>query len=280
MSEKKFTTPRLEHWERVDHAETFRKTLETIGEYGWQSMIINGDPQTRFAYTVGAYDTMKVPELIVVGLTNETGHASLHRAIQLLRERVNVTEGRHRNIVGEVEVEFRPVAMAWIAHVMCRTQWYYGGENIPVLQIIYPDLEGHFQWDSPFEEYFRQPLLQTAPPVTPRDQDFWAHNDPQSSLFDWKFPDPPHTRVYLSQTVQDREESITYVSHDAIDRSWQFLGDKMAGGGGPVISCFHHPIDWDPSLKELHDLPVGWYAVRDKPGEPWQRFEHFPDEAD
>jgi hypothetical protein len=42
----------------------------------------------------------------------------------------------------------------------------------------------------------------------------------------------------------------------------------MWDGGEPVISCFHHPIDCDPSLAELSDLPVGGYAERDKVGEP------------
>jgi len=35
------------------------------------------------------------------------------------------------------------------------------------------------------------------------------------------------------------------------------LGNSMSDGGGPVISCFHHPIDRDPSLAELADLPLG-----------------------
>jgi hypothetical protein len=31
----------------------------------------------------------------------------------------------------------------------------------------------------------------------------------------------------------------------------------MSDGGGPVVSCFHHPVDNDPSLSELADLPLG-----------------------
>ena len=48
----------------------------------------------------------------------------------------------------------------------------------------------------------------------------------------------------------------------------------MDGGGGPVLICFHHPIDADSTLKELADLPLGWYAERNKPGEPWARAQH------
>jgi hypothetical protein len=80
--------------------------------------------------------------------------------------------------------------------------------------------------------------------------------------------------VFLSEAVHSGEEPITYVSHDSEDGAWQFLGDSMSGGKKPVIVCFHHPVDNDPSLKELADLPVGWYAERSKPGEPWTCHEH------
>lgn len=242
--------------------------------------MIKGDPQTRFSYTVGVNDTLGFPELIVVGLTNDTGFTALNEAVTAMQRGIDLTKGRHRDMIGEVEVEFRPVARDWIEHVMYRDHWYYTGEEIPALQMIYPDLEGKFQWEEGFQEYFRQPLMQTAPPTERRAKDFWAHCDPASSLFDWKFPDPPHTQAFLSQAVQDRIEQITYVSHDTSDGAWQFLGDSMADGGGPVTSCLHHPLDRDPSLRELHDLPLGWYAVRDKHGDPWQRFQKAPDDND
>jgi hypothetical protein len=33
-----------------------------------------------------------------------------------------------------------------------------------------------------------------------------------------------------------------------------------------VLSCFHRLIDNDRSLKQLADLPLGWWAGRTKPG--------------
>ena len=116
--------------------------------------------------------------------------------------------------------------------------------------------------------------------MTVMEEDFWASADPSSSLFDWKFPDPRHTRVFLSQAVNIGEEEVTYVSHDADDGAWQFLGDTMSGAKEPVISCFHHSVDKDPTLKELADLPLGWWAERAKIGEPWIRNQHDPDEAE
>ncbi len=152
--------------------------------------------------------------------------------------------------------------------------WYNGDADFPVLQAVYPDLENRFPEDTGFTEYFRQPLLQPETPMTTLEDDFWASADPNSSLFNWKFPDHPHTRVFLSEAVQSGREPITYVSHDIEDGAWQFLGDSMSGGLEPVVSCFHHPVDDDPSLNELADLPLGWWAERAKPGDPWIRRQH------
>jgi hypothetical protein len=97
--------------------------------------------------------------------------------------------------------------------------------------------------------------------LTRVEEDFWASTDPKSSLFSWKFPDSPHAQAFLSKAVHNGVEPITFVSHDADDGAWQFLGDSMSDTGG-VLVCLHHPIDRDPSLVELSDLPLGWYAAQ------------------
>ena len=157
--------------------------------------------------------------------------------------------------------------------------WYYDGTDFPVLQAVYPDLENRFPEDEGFDTAFEQPLMQPTAPMTRVEDDFWASADPKSSLFNWKFPDPPHAQAFLSETVHNGTEHVTYVSHDAEDGAWQFLGDSMSDGGGPVLSCLHHPIDRDQSLAELADLPLGWYAERGSVGEPWVRRKHTPDDV-
>jgi hypothetical protein len=76
---------------------------------------------------------------------------------------------------------------------------------------IYPDRENRFPNEPGFDETFRQQLLQVDAPATKVEEDFWASTDLNSSLFDWKFPDPPNTIVFLSDAVQSGTEPITYV---------------------------------------------------------------------
>lgn len=269
---KVFQTPRTLKFRASDLSEEDERTISHVEEYGCTVVSVKRTTYgLGWSYTVGVFDTSGKPEIITVGLSPETSHSALNAAAKLLRAGVDLTRGRHRDLIGEVECEFRPVDPKWIVHLMGWALWYYDGDRFPVLQAVYPDLQNRFPEEEGFDKSFEQPLMQPDAPMTRAENDFWASADPDSSLFDWKFPDDPHTRVFLSETVNKGTEPVTFVSHDVEDGAWQFLGDSMLDGGGPVISCFHHPIDRDPSLAELADLPIGWYAERNKVGEPWTR---------
>lgn len=271
---KKFETKRTRHLRSGELSERNARTITNIETYGCEVVQVkNTTAGPGWSYTVGVYDTCGKPEIITIGLKESTALYLLNEAAKQLRQGIDLTEGRHNEMIADVECEFRPVDPKWVKHLMGWATWYNGNADFPVLQAVYPDLGNRFPEDDGFSEEFRQPLLQHQVPMSRVENDFWASTDPDSSLFNWKFSDPPHAPVFLSATVHAKTEPITYVSHDIEDSGWQLLGDSMASGGGPVVCCFHHPIDDDPSLSELADLPLGWYAERAKPGEPWIRHQ-------
>lgn len=271
----RFETDRIQKLRAGELSETDASTISNIEQFGCSVIQVKCSGAGRgWSYTIGVYDTAGKPEIITVGLQESTALRLLNEAADRLREGVNLTQGRHRDMVGDVECEFRPVDPKWVKHLMGWALWYYNWEDFPVLQAVYPDLENRFPGEDGFDVAFAQPLMQPGALMTDVEDDFWASADPKSSLFDWKFQDPPHTRVFLSETVHQGTEAVTYVSHDEEDGAWQFLGESMSDGGGPVISCFHHPIDNDTSLSELADLPLGWWAEREKPGQPWVRHKY------
>ncbi len=269
---RQFETERTRRFRDSALSEADEKTIATIEEHGCQIVQITGDDVCpRWSYTLGVYDNCSKPELIVIGLREQTAKYLLNEAARRLRVGIDLTQGRHTEMIGSVECEFRPVAAKWVRRVMPWATWFYGDSEFPVLQAIYPDLENRFPHEPDFNSDYRFPLLQSDAPESISETDFWAANDPNSSLWDWKFPDLPHTQAFLSKPVHAGLEAVTYVSHDVEDGAWQFLGDSMTGGDKPVVSCLHHPIDKDPALNELADLPRGWWAERSKPGEPWVR---------
>ena len=277
--ETKFQTARTRKFRAGALSEEDERTISHVEEFGCSVINVSRTEYgLGWAYTVGVFDTSGKPEIITIGLSPETAQFALNAAAKLLRAGVDLAR-RHADLIGQVDCEFRPVARKWVEHLMGWAVWYYDGDDFPVVQAVYPDLQNRFPEDEGFDKSFEQPLMQPNALMTRAENDFWASADPKSSLFNWKFPDDPHARAFLSETVHSGTEPVTYVSHDAEDGVWQFLGDSMSDGGGPVISCLHHPIDNDPSLAELADLPLGWYAERDRVGEPWTRNRHSTDDV-
>jgi len=278
--ETRFQTARTRNFRATVLPDEDERTIRHVEEFGCSVVSVK---RTKYAsgwsYTVGVFDTSGKPEIITVGLLPERAHFALNEAARLLRSGVDITSGRHRDLIGEVECEFRPVDPKWVEHLMGWAVWYYGGDDFPVLQAVYPDLQNRFPGEEGFNKSFEQPLMQPDAPMTRTEDDFWASADPKSSLFNWKFPDDPHTTAFLSETVQKGTEPVTYVSRDADDGAWRFLGARTSDGGGAVISCLHHPIDRDSSLAELADLPLGWYAIRARVEEPWIRRKHSANDA-
>jgi hypothetical protein len=276
---KRFETARTQKFRATQLCDEDERTIGHIEEYGCSVVsVMKTTHGLGWSYTIGIYDTSGHPEIITVGLSNETAHFVLNEAARLLRAGVDLTKGRHCDLIGKVECEFRPVDPKWVKHLMNWAIWYYDGTEFPVLQAVYPDRENRFPEEEEFDKTFEQPLMQPGASMGEIEGDFWASTDPNSSLFKWKFPDQPHTGIYLSETVHNGTEPVTYVSHDE-DGDWQMLGDSMSDGGGPVLSCFHHPVDNDLSLNELTDLPIGWYAERERPGEPWIRRQIEPEDS-
>jgi hypothetical protein len=207
---RSYPTDRTRHLRQSDLDEFDERIITNIERFGHAVMCFpRNSAGPGWAYTVGTFDTSGIPEIICVGLYDHTAEFLLNEAARLQREGIDLSKGRRRGLVGEVECEFRPVDPKWVRHVMGWARWYYEGADFPVLQAIYPDRENRFQGEEGFDVVFSQPLLQRDAPETIVERDFWASCDPKSSLFDWNFPDPPHTRVFLSQPIQAGAEPIT-----------------------------------------------------------------------
>ncbi len=95
---------------------------------------------------------------------------------------------------------------------------------------------------------------------------------------DWPFKDPENVIALTLRDVMEDNLPILLVTHDAEDGCWQFLDgrdnpDPKVG----IVVCLGHIVEYDPSIRELADLPLGWRAWRATPAEPWQREEMEPE---
>jgi hypothetical protein len=93
---------------------------------------------------------------------------------------------------------------------------------------------------------------------------------------EWPFSDPPNLATYTVERVLRGTHPVLYVSHDVSDGAWQFLtGDDVALEDAKLV-CLADVVNTDTSLRELSDLPLGWYAERATPAAPWTRRAGFP----
>ena len=88
----------------------------------------------------------------------------------------------------------------------------------------------------------------------------------------WPFTDVENTACFTQRHIVTQGHPILVVAHDADDGCWQFLdgSDDLKSADGTLVTL-GSILDYDPSVAEVADLPLGWIAWREEPGAPWER---------
>jgi len=132
--------------------------------YGWHVVMIQGDQEPGFLFTIGLWQSYRHPEILLFAPSEDPGGMS--GRIQPVAERVS--EGDvfepgmvHESLFGRFSGAFRPVDRMWYPCFLGTAMAFYGGVDFPVLQMFWPDREGTFPWQRGFssELYPFQPLL-------------------------------------------------------------------------------------------------------------------------
>lgn len=86
-----------------------------------------------------------------------------------------------------------------------------------------------------------------------------------------KFPIPDDTKVFTSTFVMNDRSAITYVTHEEVDGSWQFLShDQFERYEEVAVKVeLHVLLSMDPTLLELAAMRKGYHAFRAKAKDQW-----------
>ena len=274
-------TDRLQYLQQQELTEVERKAVGNIARYGWHVVhVAENDKAPGWSGTVGLYHSYGHPEILVTGLKPEMAVFILNECGRRVRGGSVLAHGqRQPGLLQNVECELRTADPFWVQELMHLARWLYGTWDFPVLQCVHPDLGNHFPWEPGYDARFRerQPLLFADADWTAVEQRFLnAWHGPDEAP-DWAFPVSRFTGVETSALVRDGKEPVVYVSHDEGGR-WQFHGTSDSSQQAAVAVCFHHLTDQDRSLHELAELPAGWCAWREAPGQPWRREPLPPEE--
>src|SRR5690348_9784706 len=88
---------------------------------------------------------------------------------------------------------------------------------------------------------------------------------------EWPFEDPQNLAVVTIKRIVNDGQPILYASHDEDDRGWQFLDGGIFTVEDAMLVSLQHVVQIDPTVKDLANLPLGWYAERAAAGQPWKR---------
>jgi hypothetical protein len=85
------------------------------------------------------------------------------------------------------------------------------------------------------------------------------------------FKDSLNTAVFITTFVFKDKKPITHVLHEIEDGAWQFFSDDDYDDFEKVamVVSLDEIIEFDKTVLEIADLPLGYYATRKSIAENW-----------
>ncbi len=88
------------------------------------------------------------------------------------------------------------------------------------------------------------------------------------------FSDTENTACMVCSHVLENKAPILHVTHDEDDGMWQFLcGAEGHDSTQAKIIALIEAVNIDPTINELHEMPLGVGATRQTQGEEWVPFK-------
>ena len=134
-----------------------REFVEAIREHGWfNTRVLAEEGSPGFSYTTGFWLNRGLPEIILFSLPKETTHGIFWDLFRDLEKGAPPPTGIPvPGVFGNADAYFFPVAPEHSAEHLRWSGWFYGSDDFPCLQLVWPDRAGLFPWQEGFEERFR-----------------------------------------------------------------------------------------------------------------------------
>ena len=231
------------------------RTKSDIEKYGLSVIIIEAtDYLPSFAYSIGLWTKYNHPEIICFGLRTQTLHSIINDVADLVKcGQKTETNKTYHNVFENSKAEFLKVDSCNLSDYFGTAIDFYNSNEFPALQLIWPDRNDKFPWETDFEEEFiyKQPLLD-------RNADF-------------KFREAKNLGIFTTRQWLELGQPILRVVHDN-DGDWQFLtGDQMPED--IKLVALERMTIKDKTLNDVFDLEYGEAAEREFIGGKWTRNE-------
>lgn len=134
-----------------------RQVLRDVVESGCHVVGVLADATgPAFAYSIGLFHNYDHPEIVLFGLT----HNLMHGLINNMRDDIErgsrfIPGFSYPDIVEGFNCEFLSVHPSHYLELFGYARWFYGSDDFPALQCVWPDKQGHFPWQPNFNSKFK-----------------------------------------------------------------------------------------------------------------------------
>jgi hypothetical protein len=139
--------------ETLDAGE--RSFVAEIREQGWFRTSVLADTNgPGFSYTTGFWLSAGQPEPIMFSVKHEITHSVFWDLFRSAKASQSFPIGTHRRCVRQSASIYFPGRETHYADHLGWSRWFYGGNDFPCLQIVWPDRSAVFPWDDGFDREF------------------------------------------------------------------------------------------------------------------------------
>jgi hypothetical protein len=228
------------------------KTQKHIDDYGCSIVYIEeNDYLPGFAYTIGLYQKFNHPEIICFGLPMKLTGSLLNDACDLIKEGQSLVPGQqYEDFLKDFTIQFLPINKAFYPDYFGTASNFYGNDDYPALQFVWPDKKQFFPWEPGFN-----PDLKRKQPLLDRNADF-------------RFYEERNVAVFTTKHVLEGKQ-ILYVYHND-DGAWQFHSEQDPQLEDSKLVSLETITKLDQGINDLYHLNYGQNAWRESIDDEWQ----------
>lgn len=118
----------------------------------FRAEVFGEDIMPGFSYSTGFWVSTGQPEILMFSKKGELAHDVFWGIFRLAQANTPLSLGKATDQVFANRTAFAfPIAKKFYANYLGWCCWFYGGDDFPCLQIVWPDSEGVFPWEAKFD---------------------------------------------------------------------------------------------------------------------------------
>jgi len=133
-----------------------QKFVSEIRKHGWFGTSVFGDEEgPGFSYTTGFWLRFKFPEVITLSLKREIAHDTFWYMYRTLENGELFVIGEPiATIFENGKAALLPVSERQFKDHLGWSRWFYGGDAFRCVQLVWPDPNGLFPWQTGYSAEF------------------------------------------------------------------------------------------------------------------------------